>query len=467
MDNKKFASEIISKVGGRDNIHQVTHCMTRLRFSLNDPAKADKAVLKNIDGVMGVADKGGYLQLIIGPQVADVYDEIAKEVPGGGEVADDGSPVTTESPAKKEKGFIGFLDRILGALAGCMTPAIPVLLACGIVKTIAAVFGPTLLGWIPQNSNLYTLFTFVGDAGFYFMPVYIGYTAAKKFECTPMMGILMGAILIHPTLVQMATDHTAFDVYGIPASVQNYSSTVIPIILTVWIMSYVERWFKKHTPDAIKVFGVPFGTLIVMLPLALCVFGPLGAFIGQYVCQGIIALNQVAGPLAMAIIGGLFTLLVMTGMHTLLYVFLFTTFPTIGYDALVLPSILMSSWAMAGVCIACILKFKDKKKKDEIISYFVTWLLGGVGEPMLYGLFVPYKTPLYANVIAGCAAGLLAGILGLKAYVLIPSNGIYGLAAFLGGSASSYPVFIISVAAAIILGFVVMWFMKLDERGVK
>ncbi len=458
MNYELLAKEIITKVGGNENIDNVVHCATRLRFNLKDKAVANHEEVKKIEGVMGVVDKGGQFQLIIGPQVSSLYDEVIKLV----------TPKDTVDKKEKEseenKSFKGIINNIFDYLAGSLTPLIPIFLAASLCKTIAAIIGPSLLGIVSDTSDIYTLFTFVGDAGFYFLPVFVGYTAAKKLECSQVIGMLLGVILIHPTLVNMVTTRDSFSVYGIPSSLQNYASTIIPMILIVWVMSYVERFFKKYTPDALKVFLIPFGTLIVMLPLALSVLGPLGAFIGNYVCQGIIAINNVAGPLGVALIGGTFTILVLTGMHALLFTYLFVTFPTIGYDNFLIPGTLCASWAGIGVAIACAVKFKNKDKKTLTIGYITTWFLGGVGEPLLYGLSVPYKTPIYAGAIAGFGAGLVAGLLNLTAYVLNPSNGMYGLAAFVGGSTSNYVALAISVGAALILGFVVMFFMKLDEN---
>lgn len=463
MELKDLASMIMEKVGGVSNVESVTHCMTRLRFVLNDVDKAKGDELKAIDEIMGVVYKGGQYQLIVGPTVGDLYDMILSLYPDLGKTEEKEEVKAKEET--KEKGWKGVINNIFGTLAGCMTPLIPILLVCGLSKTIVAIFGPQLLNLISTKNDLYILFTVVGDAGFYFMPILVGYTASKKMGCNEIIGMLMGAILIHPTFISLsAAKSTAFSVYGIPTVMQNYSNTIIPIILTVWIMSYVEGFFKKHTPDTLKVFGVPFGTVLVMLPLALCVFGPLGSYMGKYICNGIIALHNVAGPFAIAIVAATFSLLVLTGMHTILIAFLFVSFPTMGYDPFLMPAILCCSWAGAGVTTACFLKFKDKRKKELTAGYFFTWLFGGVGEPMLYGLQLPYKTPFYANMIAGAISGFICGILGLKAYVLNPSNGIYGIAAFLGGPNSNYIVLGIVLAVSVVSGFLAMWFMKLDEN---
>lgn len=462
MNYEALAKEIVTKVGGDENINNVVHCATRLRFNLKDKNIVKFEEVKRIEGVMGIVDKGGQFQLIIGPQVSTLYDEVIKLVNVKNAIETKEEKVGEKREEKKS--LKGIINNAFDYLAGSLTPLIPILLAASLCKTIAAIIGPSLLGVVSDSSDIYTLFTFVGDAGFYFLPVFVGYTAAKKFGCSPVIGMLLGAVLIHPTLIKMAADKASFSVYGIPASVQSYSSTIIPMILIIWVMSYVERFFKKYTPDVLKVFLIPFGTLIIMLPLALCILGPLGAFLGNYVCQGIIAINNVAGPLGVALIGGTFCILVLTGMHPLLFTYLFITFPTIGYDNFLLPGILCASWPSVGVALACAIKFKDKDKKSLTIGYLTTWFLGGVGEPLLYGLSVPYKTPLYAGAIAGFGTGLVAGFLHLTAYVLNTSNGMYGLAAFVGGTSSNYIALAITIAVAVILGFVVMFFMKLDEN---
>lgn len=454
MSKKQLANDIIELVGGRDNIKSVTHCMTRLRFTLIDSNQASEESIKRLTGVVGVVTKGGQFQVIIGPDVAQVYNEL--------NINSKASETKSTKP-KEKMTFKSVFNAVLSALSASMTPLIPILLCAGFSKTIVAVFGPDLLGWLTETSSTYILFNFVGDAGFYFLPVFAAYTAAKHFETSEVIALLLGAIMIHPTLIQMATDGTAFSVYGIPTTALNYTSTVIPSIMAVYVMSHVENFFKKYTPKTLMVFGIPFGTLLVMLPLTLSILAPMGSFIGTYVGAGLIALYDIAGPLAVGILAGVFGLLVMTGMHPVLFAFLFVTFPTMGYDAFIIPAMILGAWAGAGVTLACIVKFKDKDKKALTVGYFLTWLLGGVGEPMLYGLNVPYRTPMYAGIISGFFAGVIGGFMGLKAYILGTSNGIYGLAAFFGGPSSNLTVLAITVTLSVIIGFITMWFMKLDE----
>lgn len=460
MNYQESASQIIAAIGGNENIDTVTHCMTRLRFVLKDDDKADDEKVKAIDGVMGVTKKGGQYQLIIGPTVTNLYDVITNLLPAT-------DVESNEKKTESKKDAKAIFNQVLDYISGSLTPLIPILLVCSLCKTVGVVLGPSLLGVVTEKSDIYQLFTFVGDAGFYFLPVFIGWSASRKLKTSIPIGMLLGAVLLYPSFVQMAEDGVAFSVYGIPTMLQNYSSTVLPMILTIAAMSFVEKFWEKFTPDVLKVFLIPFGTLLVMIPLTLVVFGPLGGFLGVYISEGLIALNSFARPLAVCVIGATFSFIVMTGMHTVLLTYLFVTFPALGYDNFLMPGILAASWAGAGVALACVYKFKSKEKKSLTLGYVVTWFLGGVGEPLLYGLNVPYKTPFVAGTIAGAITGLVAGMFNLTGHVLNISNGVYGLAGFVGGSNYNYIILGVTVAVGLISGFVTMLFFKLDEGVVK
>ncbi|MGM0165410.1 hypothetical protein IGI39_000352 [Enterococcus sp. AZ135] len=461
MNYQETAPQIIAAIGGNENVVNVTHCMTRLRFVLKDEEKAQDEKVKELDGVMGLTKKGGQYQLIIGPAVTNLYDVIEELLP----VAEE--EPATEKTAENKRGAKAIFDQVLDYLSGSLTPLIPILLVASLCKTVGVVLGPSLLNVVTEKSDIYQLFTFIGDAGFYFLPVFIGWSAARKLNVSIPIGMLLGGVLLYPNFMQMAEEGSAFSVYGIPTMLQNYSSTVLPMILTIAAMSFVEKFWKKVTPDMLKVFWIPFGTLLVMIPLTLVVFGPLGGFLGTYIGEALISLNTFARPLAVCVVGATFAFIVMTGMHPVLFTYLFTTFPAVGYDNFLMPGILAASWAGTGVALACIYKFKSKEKKTLTLGYVITWFLGGVGEPLLYGLNVPYKTPFVAGVISGAITGLVAGILNLTGHVLNISNGIYGLAGFVGGSTYNYIILGVTVVLGLVSGFVVMLFFKLDEGVVK
>lgn len=465
MNDQERANAIIPAIGGKENVESLTHCMTRLRFVLKDESKADGEAIKAIDGVMGVTQKGGQYQLIIGPTVANLYEAVNEKLTVMQETAAAQESVVSEE-AQKTHGKAVF-ENVLNYISGSLTPLIPILLVASFCKTIAVVIGPTLLKLVAETSDIYQLFTFVGDAGFYFLPVFIGWSAAKKLNTSVPIGMLLGAVMLHPTFMDMAEKGAKFTVYGIPTMPQNYASTVLPMILTIAVMKWVETQWKNYSPNILQIFLVPFGTLIVMLPLMLVVFGPLGGFLGTYIGEALIALNSFARPLAVAVVGATFAFIVITGMHPVLFTYLFTAFPAMGYDNFLMPGILASSWAMTGVALACAYKFKGKDRKSLTMGYIVTWFFGGVGEPLLYGLSVPYKTPFVASAIAGAITGLVAGLLNLTAYVLNISNGIYGLAGFVGGSTYNYVVLGITIVVGLVSGFVTMLFFKLDEGVVK
>lgn len=460
----KIAESVLEKIGGKDNISQATHCMTRLRFNLKDDNIANEDEIKKIDGVLGCKRKGGQLQVIIGTNVSTVYDELCK-ISGIVQEKSIDENLDKNLPRKKKSGK-DYVNAIFDYLAGSLTPLIPVLIAASFFKTLVAVLGPSLLGIISETSNLYILFSFAGDAGFYFLPIFIAYTAAKKLNSNTAIAMMLGGIMIHPTFLGLAQENALFTVFGIPSKTLNYTGTIIPMLLTVWVMSHVEKIFKKYTPEVIKVFLVPFGTALIMLPLSLCLLGPLGSILGDYVCNGIIGVYNLVGPLGVGLIGATFAILVLTGMHMVLFTYLFITFPTLGYDSMLLPGILCASWASTGVALACIYKFKEKKKKSLTFGYVLTWFFGGVGEPMLYGLSIPYKTPLYAGVISGFISGIVAGFTKLSAYTLNTSNGVYALTAFIGGPKSNYIALVITLLVCLVSGFAVMMFMKLDESKV-
>ena len=458
-NNAQIAADVLAAVGGKENVSSVTHCMTRLRFILKDAGVPKEDEVKKIKGVIGVAKAGGQYQVIIGQNVAKVYDELCAM---GSFTAEKAINENLDADKPKEKlTFMGVVNNIVGAMASCLTPMIPVLLCCGMMKMLASVLGPNLFNVLDTSSNLYVLFTMVGDAGFYFMPIIVGYTAAKRFGMTPLMGMLFGAILVHPTLVGMAGG--SFSVYGIPASVQTYTSTMFPIFLTVWLGSYVEKFFRKHTPDALQVIGVPLATMFIVLPLELCVCGPIGAYIGNGIAAGLVALNNIAGPLAVAVLGGTWTLLVLCGMHVAMVPFLVTSFAALGYDNFVVPGIFAGSWATFGCMLAVLVLVKSKKKRALYAGYVFTWLVGGVGEPYKYGVQIPYRTPLYASVISGFLTGLVAGFTHLTAYVMSTANGIYSFAAFFGGPTSNYIALAVTCVAGTIFGFITMSLLKIDE----
>jgi len=462
---QKIAEDVLEAVGGKANVTNVTHCMTRLRFNLKDESIANQEKIKKISGILGVVKSGGQFQIIIGQTVDQVYNCLCK-------IGDfeNNSKIDENIEQQKKEITIKYIgSSILDGLAGCLTPLIPLMMAASMFKLLAALFGPTMLKVISESSDVYKLFTFVGDAGFYFFPLIVGYTAAKKFGVTPVIGMFLGGIMLHPTFVDMATKGTAFTVFGIPSKVQNYSSTIIPIIMSVWVMSYIEKFFKKYLPSTLKTLFGPSLTILVMLPIALCVLGPAGSFIGSYVCNGLLSLNGGLAFIGIAIIGAFWEFLVMSGMHIVMISALILVFSNSGHEALVLPAALAASLAVAGMCLGTALRIKDKEQRSLSVGYLVASFIGGVTEPGLYGVGMRYKRPFLGMIIGGFAGGLYAGIMGVTAYTLVPVASILCVFSFAGGTVSNLVQGAISLAISFVVATIATYLLgfKKDDPLIK
>lgn len=463
---KNLANKILDEIGGKANISSVTHCMTRLRFNLKDESIPNDDNIKSINGVLGVNRSGGQYQIVIGQTVPKVYDALiaisglTKNAPIDENLDKD---LTKKEPFSWKK--LG--SATLNKLARSLTPLIPILVGASMFKMFVAIFGPTMLNWLSTSSDTYKLFTLVGDAGFYFFPIFLGYTASKQFHTSPMISMLLGAILLDPNLTSIVKAGKAFSVYGIPMKLVSYSSTVIPIILAVWVMSYIEPLVKKIVPDSLSVVLTPTVTLLVMLPITLTVVGPAGAFLGQYVSDGILAFSKSGGIwsiLGIAIIGALWELLVMTGMHLILISTMMMIFATAGHENFISIGGLVASMSVAGMCIGTALALHNRDEKVLAWGYFVACFIGGVTEPALYGLAIRYKRPFIGMMLGGFAGGLYAGIVHLDAYSLVPVANFLGLSACIGGTTANFINAIISAGITIVVAAIATYIIGVEPK---
>ncbi|WP_105305166.1 PTS transporter subunit EIIC [Anaerolactibacter massiliensis] len=454
-----IAEQVVEKVGGKENISHSLHCATRLRFNLIDYSAADIDAVKKINGVLGAQKVGEQLQVIIGPDVDKVFDEVLKITGGSAEVVNE----NLDAP-KQKKDWKSIGGAILDALSGCLGPAIPAIVASAFFKGFLALLGPDILGVISADSNLYTLLTFVGDAGFYFFPVIIGYTAAKKFNVTPVLGILLGGIMLHPTFTQMAADSvTDFTVFGIPCNVQNYGSTVLPIILSIWVMSYVEKFFNSKLPSSLRGVFAPAFTICVMLPITLCVLGPAGAYLGNYITTGLMAFGRATGFIGLAVISALYPLLVMTGMHMVLITALFQVFATVGSDGAIAPALTISAFAIMGVGIGASLRLKNQEQKGQAAEFAITAILAGTSEPTLYGICMRYKKPFIGLLGGGFIGGLYCGITSAISATLVPATNFTSILCFTGASTANIVNGSISCLIALVSSALLVYFFGFDK----
>lgn len=436
MSYEVLAKEIIEKVGGASNVSAVAHCMTRLRFNLKDDSKVNLETVKAIDGVVGAVNKGGQFQVIIGTHVSKVFDVI--QAVGNFDQSSSDEPEEKKSVA----------SQILDAIAGTFSPIIPAIAGSGMIKALLALL--TTFNWLSTDSQTYYILNFVSDATFYFLPFLLAFSASKKFKCSPYVAAALAGILLHPNLGALAELGNPVQYFGLPVTLATYSSSVIPIILIVWVQSYVEKYAKKYSPNSVEIFLAPMITMLVMSILALVVLGPIGAIAGDYLAQGFTFLDEKASWLVPTIIGALCPLLVMTGMHYSLVPICLAQLATLGYDSFLSPGMMVSNIAQGVAAAVVAFKAKDQNMKSIAASSAITGVMG-ITEPALYGVNLPLKTPLYSAMIGGGCAGLYAGITGIRAFA--SSNpGLAALPVFIGGEGmSNFINAIISVAIAIVV----------------
>lgn len=340
---------------------------------------------------------------------------------------------------------------ILNALSGSLVPLIPVLIAAALFKTVVALFGPDVLGWMHADSDLYVILTWVGDAGFYFLPLYAGYTSATYFGVNGLLGMFLGGILIHPTFIAQLG---SLDLFGLTVPVLAYSGTILPILLSCWIMSWVHRGFVRVIPKVLQDVFVPFLTILVMLPVTLCAIGPLGTWLGEFVCQAVMGLGSLGGLaliLSVGLVGALWQYIVMAGMHWIFITTVITLTAAGQTDALIFPAAIASSFSVGGMCLGAFLALKDREEKAKVMSYVVAQTVGGVTEPGLYGVGFQYGRPLIGLMAGGFCGGVYAAITGVVCTNLVPVASFLMLLSFAGASAMN----VVNAAIAGAIGFVV------------
>lgn len=294
-----------------------------------------------------------------------------------------------------------------------------------------------MLGLVSEDSSFYLLCTMIYNAFYFFLPIFLGYSVSKKLGCSQILGMMTGAMLLVPDYTALIGTDFAFTVYGIPAPVANYGQSILPVILAVWILSYIEKFFRKVIPDTISTIFVPFLTLVVITPINFCLLAPLGSRAGSVLGNGLLRFGNVGGFLAVAVVAALWEFLVMTGMHTVLIVFGIGALMSNGVDNFVLVAAGIASWSAYGLGLGALLRLKDKDEKALFLGYFISGILGGVTEPALYGIGMKYKRPFIALFIGGAVGGLYAGLTHVCLYVMGSANFLSVMAYVAGGTSNT------------------------------
>lgn len=446
MDKNALSKEILKLVGGEENIDQVTHCMTRLRFNLNDNQLADKAALQKTDGVMGVMINGGQFQVIIGNDVPVVYNELVGNMKS--------SPDQRSSSGTVEKKQGNPLSKLFDFISGIFTPILPAITGAGMIKGIVALL--VAMGWMGTTNSTYVILSAIGDGAFYFLPIVLAVSAARKLGSNMYIAAAIGAAILHPTITTLLGSGEKVTFASLPVVAATYSSSVIPIVIAVWLASYVEKAVDKVTHASLKLIIVPTVTLLVIVPLTLIAVGPLGVIIGNGLTGGISWLFENTGLFAGLLLGGTMSLLIITGMHYALIPIMIASIAQLGYDYMI-PIMMVANFAQAGSALGVSLRTKNSKLKSLSMSTSITAFMG-ITEPAMYGVNMRLKKPFIAALIGGATGGAFLSLFKVKAYVIGGLAGLSGIPMVLGATfVYSIIGFLIgSVVAAIvtyILGF--------------
>ncbi len=447
-----LAKSILESVGGESNISGVTHCATRLRFTLKDSKVPKDDEVKKIPGVMGVVRGGGQFQVVIGNDVNHVYKSLTEmaNIVGNADMGD----------GEKKSLVNTFID----TLTGIFTPILPAITAAGMIKAILSIL--VVFNLASKEGDVYQILNFMADAAFYFLPILLANSAAQKFKCNPYLAMMLGGILLHPNFINMVAaskeSGEAIKFLFLPIYNANYASSVIPIILIVWLQSYVEPIADRISPKAIKFFSKPLLTILITGLAALVVIAPIGYIISSWVGVVMNTMNEKVSWLAPTVLGFLSPLLVMTGTHYGLLPIAINNRLTIGYDTLMYPGMLASNTAQGASALAVSFKTKNSELKQLASSAGITAICG-ITEPALYGVNLRYRTALYGAMIGGGVGGFLMGITKVRNYSG-GSPGLLTLPSFIGGdSMSSFTFACIGMVVSIAVSFIITFILYKDS----
>jgi beta-glucoside PTS system EIICBA component len=454
---EKDAAAIIAAVGGEDNVTSLYHCVTRLRFALVDRSRVDEDAVRAVPAVQAINQSGEQFQVIIGNDVPKVFAAVTAVHPGlTSKVNDPNADDAPDAgvPSGGGLSLAGVRDGFFGFLSKTFPPLLPAIAGAGLIKGLLALV--VWLGWMSTETQTYQLLYTLGDAFFYFLPVMIAVSAARTFKTNVFVAGSIAAALVYPNLVTLLAAGDTVRFLGVPVTATTYSYTVIPAILAVWALSWVERGLKKVLPSSLHLSVVPLVSMIVVGPLTLVALGPLGAIIGDQISGGMNWLLTHGGIFSGILLGGLMSLIIMTGMHAALVPFILGNLATLGHDPF-LPLTYVQVFSVAGALFGVAIRARSKQVRATSLSTGFTALMG-VTEPGLFGLLVPMRRVFLASMIGGAAGGAISLGFGAKAYALVGNSGLPGLPGLAGASfgwsvAAIAVAFLGSLVAVVLLGF--------------
>lgn len=461
-DNERLAQQILKAVGGASNISTVTHCMTRLRFVLKDASIPKDDEIRKINGIVEVVRAGGQYQIVIGQGVPDVYDALMNI--SNGKIATT-APINENldknlTNKKPKITFKYVLNKIIDALVGSIVPTLPILIGSGVIQAFLLIF--TRVGWMSIKSPTYITLNFVANTAFYFLPIYVAAFAARKFKTSIPIGMLLGAMLLHPTFTQMVAAGKGGSIFGIPIYPASYGSTIVPALLSVWIMSYVQKFIAKYSPKSIRIIVEPTLTILIMTPLTLCLLAPLGQMMSSGFVSGMMWIHKVLGPVELALFAGLAPFIVMLGLHVGTVPFSVGLIKSTGMDNAITPAFFLSNFAQGAALLAVGFKTKSSKLKQISFSSAFSVLVPGISEPGMYGVTLKYRTPMIAAVIGSACGGLYMGLMNVGASQFLPPN-VFQIVVYMSSTAELINT-VIAIVIAMVVTFLLTLYLYKDQE---
>ncbi|QLK07302.1 PTS system, beta-glucoside-specific IIB component [Priestia megaterium] len=440
---EKLAHDIVRKIGGSENVSTLTHCMTRLRFALNDNKKANRQEIEDLDGVISVRESGGQFQVVIGTHIEEVYEEVIK--------------VLGNNRESSNQQKVGIFNKIIDFISSTFSPLVPAIAGAGMIKALLALL--LLFNLVSRESQTYYVISFMSDASFYFLPFLLAFSAANKLKCSPVLAMISAGILLHPNFVQLQTAGENVHVLGIPLTLVSYSSSVVPILLIVWAQSYIEPMLKRIIPDAVKILFVPMFTVLLVGLIGLTVLGPLGSFFGQYLAMGFDFVGSQGSWLIIFLVATVWPILVMFGLHHSIVPLSLAQVTTLGYENILGPGAIISNIAQGVASLVVAWRTKDQSLKQIANSGGITSLMG-ITEPALYGVNLPKKYPLIATMIGGASGGLYAGLMEVSRYAT-GASGIPAIPLYIGENIWNLYNILIALVITVIVTAVATYLLSL------
>ncbi len=445
---------ILNALGGADNIEALTHCMTRLRFVVKDQGRVDEQALQAIDGVLGVVRADSQCQVIIGNTVGQAYAEVVKRLPALATPDETPAAPTVRGGFSLRRIGAGILD----ALIGTMSPLIPAIIGGSMVKLLAMML--EMGGVLEKGASTLIILNAIGDGAFFFLPVMVAASAAVKFKTNMSLAIAIAGVLIHPNFIDLmakAAEGQPVEFVGLPVTAVKYTYTVIPALCMTWILSWIERGIDRITPAVTKNFLKPMLIVLTAAPIAILLIGPLGIWIGSGISALVYTIHGYLGWLSVAIMGALWPLLVMTGMHRVFTPTIIQTIAETGKEGMVMPSEIGANLSLGGSSLAVAVRTKNPALRQTALAAAASAIVAGISEPALYGVAVRLKRPLIASLISGFICGAVAGIGGLASHSMA-SPGLFTSVQFID---PGNPMSIVWIAGIMVLSVVLSFILTL------